>query len=108
GTLTFAPGETAKTIIIQTADDSIAESTETLTVNLSSASGATITDNQGVATILDNDSTKFYVVNDGGPDQTYRYGAPGNALGSSALNSGDMAPRGAASTAAGTTVWVVD
>src|SRR5262249_51465210 len=33
---------------------------------------------------------------------------PGNAVGSSALTSGDTAPRGAASTASGTTVWVVD
>src|SRR4029079_18005556 len=58
--------------------------------------------------ILDNDATKFYVVNDGSPDQTYRYGAPGNAIGNSALNSGDSAPRGAASTVAGTTIWVAD
>ncbi|MFO0808809.1 MAG: hypothetical protein U0746_09320 [Gemmataceae bacterium] len=61
-----------------------------------------------MATIQDAEPTKFFVVNDGSPDQTYRYAATGTALGSSALASGDTAPRGAASTAAGNTVWVVD
>src|SRR5207249_2669389 len=45
---------------------------------------------------------------DASTDRTYRYGVPGNTLGNSALGSGDTAPRGAASTAAGAKVWVAD
>jgi sugar lactone lactonase YvrE len=109
GTLTFAPGSTSATIRVPILDlDTTPESVETFTLHISNVDAATIADGQGVATVLDNDSTKFYVVNDGSFDQNYRYGAPGNALGSSALNSGNTAPRGAVSTAAGTTVWVVD
>jgi hypothetical protein len=67
-----------------------------------------IVDSQGVATIQDDDTTKFYVVNDASTDQTYRYGAPGNSLGSSSLTTGNTAPRGIASNAAGNTVWVAD
>src|SRR5262249_32200102 len=54
-TLTFAPGETTKTILVQTIDDAIRESTENFTVNLSNAVGASIADGQGVGTILDNE-----------------------------------------------------
>jgi hypothetical protein len=77
-------------------------------VNLSSPVNATIGSGTGVATILDNDATKFYVVDDASPDRTYRYGISGNSLGNAALGSGNSAPRGAAANAAGTTVWVVD
>ena len=108
GTLTFAPGETTRTILVQTLDDAAGEPTETFTVNLSNPVGATIADGQGVGTILDNDATKFFVVNDGSPDRTYEYGAAGNAVENYTLNSGNTAPRGAASTAAGDKVWVVD
>ena len=52
--------------------------------------------------------TKFYVVNDAADDRTYEYTATGSAVENYALNSGNTAPRGAASTAAGDKVWVVD
>jgi len=52
--------------------------------------------------------TKFYVVNDGSPDRTFEYDATGLAIDNYAINSGNSAPRGAASTAAGDKVWVVD
>jgi hypothetical protein len=52
--------------------------------------------------------TKFYVVNDGGPDRTYEYTAAGAAIENYAVNSGNSSPRGAASTVAGDKVWVVD
>jgi hypothetical protein len=106
--LKFAAGVTTRTILVPTLDDAIVEPTETFTLNLSNAIGANISDAQGMASIQDNDSTKFYVVNDASTDQTYQYGATGNSLGNSTLGSGNTAPRGAASTAAGTTVWVVD
>ena len=53
-------------------------------------------------------ATKFYVVNDASTDRTYEYTAAGSAVENYALNSGNTAPRGAASTAAGDKVWVVD
>jgi sugar lactone lactonase YvrE len=106
GTLTFAPGQTTRTVLVQTLPDTLAEGSETFVLNLTSATGATIADAQGVATIFDQ--TKFYVVNDGPSDRTYEYGTSGSAIENYALTSGNTAPRGAASTAAGTTVWVVD
>ena len=52
--------------------------------------------------------TKFYVVNDASQDQTYEYTASGGLVESYSLNSGNTAPRGAASTIAGDKTWVVD
>jgi hypothetical protein len=61
-------------------------------------------------TNTDNDPppTKFYVVDDGSPDRTYEYGSTGSAVENYGLGSGNTSPRGAASTAAGDRVWVVD
>ena len=56
GTLTFRAGDTRKTISVRTTDDSRDESNETFTVRLSSARGATISDNSATGTINDNDS----------------------------------------------------
>ena len=56
GTLTFAPGETTKTILVHTIDDANAETNETFVVNLSGASGAIIQDAQGEATITETDA----------------------------------------------------
>ncbi len=53
-------------------------------------------------------ATKFYVVDDAAANQTFEYGAVGASNGASGLNSGNAAPRGAASTAAGDRVWVID
>jgi len=63
-----------------------------------------------VGTIIDNERppTKFYVVNDSSSDRTYEYGASGVSVENYSINSGNSAPRGAASTAAGDKVWVVD
>jgi outer membrane protein assembly factor BamB len=55
GTVTFAPGETTKTILVQTVDNTAFELTEAFAVSLSNAVGATIVDSQGVGTIVDND-----------------------------------------------------
>ncbi|MBL8821677.1 MAG: hypothetical protein JNJ77_03745 [Planctomycetia bacterium] len=86
----------------------LAEPNETFVVNLSNSVGATIADGQGVGSITDDDATKFFVVDDAATNQTFRYGAPGNGLGSSTLAGGNTAPRGTASTIAGDKVWVVD
>ncbi|NEP13050.1 MAG: DUF4347 domain-containing protein [Symploca sp. SIO2C1] len=55
GTLTIAAGETTGSITVDIVDDAIDEVDETFTVDILSATNATITDNQGVGTITDND-----------------------------------------------------
>src|SRR5262249_22767771 len=107
GTLTFAPGETSKTVLVPTINDNVGEGTETFTVNLSNPTGATIAHGQGTGTILDDDATKFLVL-DGSGESTYRYGMPGNAKGSSSLAAGNTDPRGIAAKADGSMYWVVD
>jgi hypothetical protein len=108
GTITFAPGQTTRTIFVPILNNTVAENAEAFTLVLSDPVGATVTDGTGVAAVTDDDATKFFVVNDGSPDQTYRYGAPGNGQTTSSHDSGNTAPRGAAGTAAGDKVWVVD
>jgi hypothetical protein len=56
GTLSFAAGESSKTVALATIDDLGDEPNETLSLNLSGPSaGATIADGQGIGTIVDND-----------------------------------------------------
>jgi hypothetical protein len=53
--------------------------------------------------------TKFYVVDDSNRDRTYQYGSNGElTVDNFSINEANTAPRGAASNAAGTTVWVGD
>ncbi len=53
-------------------------------------------------------ATKFYVVDDASSNRTYEYAADHSTVENYTLNSGNTAPRGAASTVAGDKVWVVD
>ncbi len=55
GTVTFAPGETTKPVIVPVNGDTVDEPDETFTVTLSAAGGAAITDPVGVGTIVDDD-----------------------------------------------------
>jgi subtilisin family serine protease len=56
-TISFAVGETTKTVTIPIIDDSYAEGNETFTVNLSNASGAILgTRTTATVTIVDNDN----------------------------------------------------
>ncbi len=55
GTLTFAPGETTKTIRIAVYGNKTKEGNETFFVNLSGAAGAVIGDGQGLGTIVNDD-----------------------------------------------------
>ena len=56
GQLTFAPGETSKPVTVVVNGDVIYEPNETFAVNLSNAVNATIGDNQGIATIVNDDA----------------------------------------------------
>ncbi|MFN0143100.1 MAG: Calx-beta domain-containing protein [Mycobacterium sp.] len=53
GTITFAPGETTRTIAIIVSGDATAEAKETFTVTLSNPSGATLVDGSGAGSITD-------------------------------------------------------
>jgi hypothetical protein len=67
GTLTFNPGDLTKTITVLVNGDQKFEPDETLFVNLSSPVNATISDNQGTGTIL-NDDTLQLILDESGPD----------------------------------------
>jgi hypothetical protein len=54
-TLTFAPGETVKTVSVAVIADSAEEGDETFVLSLSAPVGAVLADSQGVATIVDDD-----------------------------------------------------
>ena len=55
GSLTFAPGETVRTVIVSTVDDSNSESSEQFSVALSNPNKASLSDGSGNVTIMDND-----------------------------------------------------
>lgn len=56
-TVTFAAGTTSSPFTVTVLGDATAEANETFTVNLTSASGATLSDAQGVGTIMNDDSS---------------------------------------------------
>lgn len=64
GTLTFAPGETSKTVTVDILGDTAQEPQETFKLALSNASNATIAKANGTATINDNDSLPTVSIND--------------------------------------------
>jgi hypothetical protein len=96
--------------LVKVLDDTLREPSEAFTVNLSNAIGGVITRSQSNVTIIDDDipPTKFYVVDDNTANKTFEYAANGAAIENYSVNNGNSAPRGAASTAAGDKVWVVD
>ena len=55
GTVTFAPGQTRRVIVVAVAGDRVTEPTETFAVRMFTPSGATISDGRGIGRILDND-----------------------------------------------------
>ncbi len=55
GTLTFAPGETAKTVTVVTLDDPIDDDGETVTLRLTSYAGAYLEDDEATGTIHNSD-----------------------------------------------------
>ncbi len=55
GTVTFAPGQTSKSLTVGVKGDALFENDETFKISLSGAVNANIADNQGVCTIIDDD-----------------------------------------------------
>ena len=55
GTLTFAPGETSKTVSVSVMGDRLDELDKEFSLDLSNAELATIADHSGLGTIIDND-----------------------------------------------------
>jgi DNA-binding beta-propeller fold protein YncE len=114
GTLTFAPGATTETIRVPILDDSAVESGLSFTLTLSNPEAATLSRGQATGAVIDSDAAaKFYVVNDattslGGTNTTYKYQPFGSQQAPYGLSLNDLDPRGVATTAAGTTNWVVD
>ena len=118
GTLTFAAADTTKTITIASTDDATVEPNETLLVNLSSATGgATISDAQGVGTIIDNDTAptcagvSFTIASNGavteGANSVFTITRSGTASGSCSVSyatSGGTATSGSDYTAASGTL----
>ncbi len=63
GTVTFAPGVTSRTIAVAVRGDSLDEADENFSVVLSAPTNATIADNTGIVTILDNDGPAISINN---------------------------------------------
>ena len=63
GTVIFAPGVTTQTVNVLVQGDNLDEANETFTVNLTSPTIATITDNQGLGTITDDDAAPELSIN---------------------------------------------
>jgi DNA-binding beta-propeller fold protein YncE len=114
GTLNFAPGVTSETIDVPILDSGSQTTPLTFTLTLSNPQAATLAQSQATGTIAPSDqNAKFYVVNDataslGGTNTAYKYQPSGAAQAPYGLGPADLDPRGVATTAAGTTVWVVD
>ena len=64
GTLTFSAGSTVERIQIPILADTLDEDTETIIINLSSASGGTIVDSQAIVYITDDDEPPTITIDD--------------------------------------------
>jgi CSLREA domain-containing protein len=64
GTRTFAPGITVQTVTVNVAGDLTTEPNETFFVNLTNPVNATISDNQGLGTINNDDGIPSITIND--------------------------------------------
>jgi len=65
GTLTFAPGETSKSVVVRVLDDNVFEPfDETFRVQLANATNATIADESGTGTIADDEAPPVVSVGD--------------------------------------------
>ena len=76
GTLTFAPGETAKSVTVNVRGDALDEADEQFQLRLSNASGAAIGDSSATATITDDDPLPALSI----ADVTYGEGNSGSRV----------------------------
>ena len=76
GTLTFAPGETAKSVTVNVRGDALDEANEQFQLRLSNASGAAIGDSSATATIADDDPLPSVSI----ADVTYGEGNSGSRV----------------------------
>lgn len=93
GTVNFAPGEVLKTVAVTVNSDLVPEIDETLFVNLSAPVNLTISDGQGVGTILDDDNPgkisfafATYSVSEGSPNATITLTRTNGTAGAAAVN----------------------
>jgi hypothetical protein len=111
--LSFAAGETTKTLTVAVAGDSLPEANETFNLTLSAATGATIADAAGTATILNDDGSAYLAVGDvtvsegstGTTSATFTVTRSGNTSGTSTVKvktSGGTATAGTDYTAIAT------
>jgi len=115
--ITFTPANwnVPQTVTITGVDDAVVDGNVVYAIVLGAASSAD-SDFNGLnpadvsVSNTDNDvpPTKFYVVDDSSANRTFEYDATGVAIENYALNSGNTAPRGAASSVAGDKTWVID
>jgi subtilisin-like proprotein convertase family protein len=63
-TLTFDPGQTTETVDVTVHGDTTYETDEGLTLDLSSANGATIADDSGTGTITNDDAAPTFAIDD--------------------------------------------
>lgn len=64
GTLTFAAGETSKTVAVPILGDTVDEANEIFRVNLSAPTNATLGKSSGIGTITDDDAAPLVSIND--------------------------------------------
>ena len=94
GTLTFNPGQTTKTISVTVNGDQSFEPDETFFINLSGATNATISDSQGLGTILNDDaqggiisfSAADYTVSESGRSVTITVERSGDTTGAATVD----------------------
>jgi Calx-beta domain-containing protein len=92
GSLTFLPADTTKTVTVLVNGDTTVEPDETFSLNLSGATNATISDSQGVGTILNDDTdlsvavSPSSVLEDGAANLVYTFTRNGNTTGALTVN----------------------
>lgn len=73
--LTFNPGETTKNVIVTVKGDFLVEDDENFFLNIAATTNATVTDNQGLFTIRDDDTAGITVTESGGATNVTEGGA---------------------------------
>ncbi len=103
-----------QTVTITGIDDTIVDGAISYSINLAATSTDPRYNGLPISSVSlvnqDNDvlPTKFYTVDDGSTNRTFEYAANGTSIENYTLNTGNAAPRGAASNLAGDKVWVID